>query len=264
MTKQAKKVKAAEAPKKLRQTKNQKQSQKTKKNIMLFGIRTKIFVCFLIPILFLIFVGVFSYQKAAQGLKDTFCESSQQTIKMAGEYIDVSNSFISAEALKYAFDSDLGKYLMGLYEIDPIERKKVISNISSDMRASQVANEFINNIFIVTNEDLQMFSTVGTNNKNGIYSSYDEEVMKFSKDGKRAPNWIDTHAVLDEYLGLKSSDYILSYEATPQTGKGYVVIDISASAIRKFLSGLDLGTGSILGFVTEGGREIICENLPEG
>ena len=264
MTKQAKKEKAVKISKQPKQTKKPKQSQRTNKNMMLFGIRTKIFVCFLIPILFLIFVGTFSYQKAAQGLKDTFCESSQQTIRMAGEYIDVSNSFISAEALKYAFDSDLGKYLMGIYEIDPIERKKVISSISSDMRASQVANEFISNIFIITNEELQMFSTVGTNNKKGIYSSYNEDVMSYSKDGKKAPNWIDTHAALDEYLGLNSSDYILSYETTPQTGKGYVVIDVSASAIRNFLSGLDLGTGSILGFVTESGREIISENLPEG
>lgn len=267
MTKQAKKMKEPKTQKQTKLTKAVKQPKQTKpgkKGMMLFGIRTKIFVCFVIPILFLVFVGLFSYQKAADGMNTTFRESSQQTIRMASDYIDVSNSFISAEALKYAFDSDLGKYLMGLYEVDPIERKSVISSINSDMRASQVANQFISNIFIVTNEELQMFSTVGTNDKKGIYTSYNEEVMSYSTDGKRAPSWLDTHNVLDETLGLKKNDYILSYETTPQTGKGYVIVDVSASAIRDFLSGLDMGTGSIMGFVTAGGREIICENLADG
>ena len=150
MTKQAKKQKAVKVPKQAGKPKhsgNTKHFQKKKTNMMLFGIRTKIFVCFLIPILFLIFVGTLSYQKAAEGMKDTFCESSQQTIRMAGEYIDVSNSFIGAEALKYAFDSSLGKYLMGLYEVDPIEKKKVVSSISSDMRASQPKRELESGLY---------------------------------------------------------------------------------------------------------------------
>ena len=79
-----------------------------KKKTVLFGIQAKIFLCFLVPILFLILVGYFSYRKAADGMYDTFCDSSQQTINMATQYIDVGNSFIEAEALKYAFDSDLG------------------------------------------------------------------------------------------------------------------------------------------------------------
>ncbi|MBO5524240.1 MAG: methyl-accepting chemotaxis protein [Roseburia sp.] len=264
MTREAQKNKNLKVQKQPKAAKAVKQKKQGKKSSMLFGIRTKIFACFVVPILFLIFVGFFSYEKAADGMNSTFRESSQQTIRMASDYIDVSNSFISAEALKYAFDSDLGKYLMGLYEVDPVERKAVISSISSDMRASQVANEFISNIFIVTKEDLQMFSTVGTNDKKGIYTAYDEEMMALSADGKKAPEWIDTHTVLDETFGLKKEDYILSYQTSPQTGKGYVVIDISSSAIRNFLSGLDMGEGSIMGFVTEGGREIICENLPEG
>lgn len=259
--KMAKTVKTARAAKTPKPVKEKKQG---KKGAMIFGLRTKIFACFVVPILFLIFVGLFSYNKAADGMNSTFRESSQQTIRMASDYIDVSNSFISAEALKYAFDSDLGKYLMGLYEVDPVERKAVISSMSSDMRASQVANQFISNIFVVTKEDLEMFSTVGSSGKKGIYTSYNEEMMAISADGKNAPNWIDGHTVLDETFELNRDDYIMAYQTSPQTGKGYVVIDISSSAIRNFLNGLDMGDGSIMGFVTAGGREIVCENLPEG
>ena len=64
------------------------QSTGTKKSV-LFSIRAKIFLCFLVPILFLILVGVFSYKKAAAGMYDTFRDSNEQTINMANQYIDV-------------------------------------------------------------------------------------------------------------------------------------------------------------------------------
>lgn len=39
---------------------------------------------------------------------------------------------------------------------------------------------------------------------------------------------------------------------------GYVVVDVSSSAVRDLLSGMDLGDGSIIGFVTDDGKEIAC------
>ena len=239
------------------------QSTGTKKSV-LFSIRAKIFLCFLVPILFLILVGVFSYKKAAAGMYDTFRDSNEQTINMANQYIDVSNSFIEAEALKYAFQTDLGKYMIGLYETDTTQRKSVINSVGSSIRASQAGNEFISNIHIVTIEDIQMLSTRAGGTAMGIYKEYKDEMLGYSDNGKKLPEWVDYHKTLDETLGLKQSDYIMAYQTTPQSGKGFIVIDIKASAIQQFLDSLDMGDGSIIGFVTQSGREIISEKLPDG
>ena len=231
---------------------------------VLFSIRAKIFLCFLVPILFLILVGVFSYKKAAAGMYDTFRDSNEQTINMANQYLDVSNSFIEAEALKYAFQSDLGKYMIGLYETDSTRKKSVINSVGSSIRASQAGNEFISNIHIVTIEDIQMLSTRAGGNVMGIYKEYKDEMLGYSDNGKKLPEWVDYHKTLDETLGLKQSDYIMAYQTTPQSGKGFIVIDVKASAIQQFLDSLDMGDGSIIGFVTQSGREIISEKLPDG
>ena len=231
---------------------------------VLFSIRAKIFLCFLVPILFLILVGVFSYKKAAAGMYDTFRDSNEQTINMANQYIDVSNSFIEAEALKYAFQSDLGKYMIGLYETDSTRKKSVINSVGSSIRASQAGNEFISTIHIVTIEDIQMLSTRAGGNVMGIYKEYKDEMLGYSDNGKKLPEWVDYHKTLDETLGLKQSDYIMAYQTTPQSGKGFIVIDVKASAIQQFLDSLDMGDGSIIGFVTQSGREIISEKLPDG
>ncbi len=238
--------------------------KKEQKKGVLFSIRAKIFLCFLVPILFLILVGVFSYKKAAAGMYDTFRDSNEQTINMANQYIDVSNSFIEAEALKYAFQSDLGKYMIGLYETDSTRKKSVINSVGSSIRASQAGNEFISNIHIVTIEDIQMLSTRAGGNVMGIYKEYKDEMLGYSDNGKKLPEWVDYHKTLDETLGLKQSDYIMAYQTTPQSGKGFIVIDVKASAIQQFLDSLDMGDGSIIGFVTQSGREIISEKLPDG
>lgn len=238
--------------------------KKEQKKGVLFSIRAKIFLCFLIPILFLILVGVFSYKKAAAGMYDTFRDSNEQTINMANQYIDVSNSFIEAEALKYAFQSDLGKYMIGLYETDSTRKKSVINSVGSSIRASQAGNEFISNIHIVTIEDIQMLSTRAGGNVMGIYKDYKNEMLGYSDNGKKIPEWVDYHNTLDDTLGLKQSDYIMAYQTTPQSGKGFIVIDVKASAIQQFLDSLDMGDGSIIGFVTQSGREIISEKLPDG
>ena len=238
--------------------------KKEQKKGVLFSIRAKIFLCFLVPILFLILVGVFSYKKAAAGMYDTFRDSNEQTINMANQYLDVSNSFIEAEALKYAFQSDLGKYMIGLYETDSTQKKSVINSVGSSIRASQAGNEFISNIHIVTIEDIQMLSTRAGGTAMGIYKEYKDEMLGYSDNEKKLPEWVDYHKTLDETLGLKQSDYIMAYQTTPQSGKGFIVIDIKASAIQEFLDSLDMGEGSIIGFVTKSGREIISEKLPEG
>ena len=256
-----KSVKKQRTKKALKRTKVQ--SMENKKGV-LFSIRAKIFLCFLVPILFLILVGVFSYKKAAAGMYDTFRDSNEQTINMANQYLDVSNSFFEAEALKYAFQSDLGKYMIGLYETDAVQRKTVINSVGSSIRASQAGNDFISNIHIVTEEDVQMLSTKAGGTVMGIYKDYKNEMLGYSDNGKKIPEWVDYHNTLDDTLGLKQSDYIMAYQTTPQSGKGFIVIDVKASAIQQFLDSLDMGDGSIIGFVTQSGREIISEKLPDG
>ena len=108
--KEPKQPKAPKAPKEPKQSKTPKQPKErnaavhSKQKFLLFGIRNKIILCFMVPILFMIIVGIAAYDRAASGMSDKFRESTQQTIKMAGEYVDMSCEFIEAEAMKYAFD----------------------------------------------------------------------------------------------------------------------------------------------------------------
>lgn len=238
----------------------QKKSEQKKEKFLLFSIRNKIVVCFLVPILFMILIGASAYRKSADGMSDKYMESTTQTISMATEYIDMSCTFIESEAIKYAFDSDLGKYFLGLYESDSIGKMSVMENTKSDMISAQVSNPFISNMYILTKENVAMLSTKSASNASGIFDPYIESQ---GTDKRQLKTWIDKHDLLDESFELTENDYILSCQMLSQNNNACIVIDVKPSAIREFLDGLDLGEGSILGFVTADGREILADNSAE-
>lgn len=225
------------------------------KKVLLFGIRNKIIVCFLVPIVFMILLGLISYQKAAGGMSNSFRESTMQTVTMVTEYIDMSSSFVAAEGFKYVVDSDLGKYFLGIYDSDANKKRTLIDQVKMRILASQVGNSYISNIYIIPSGETQMISTKSTT-QNGIYEDYINEMKGSDAVLKQ---WDDHHAALDEQLGIDPSEYILTYQAEAQSGKAVIVIDIKAETVREFLQELDLGDGSIVGFVTEGGREIAVQ-----
>jgi len=127
-----------------------KQKKDSNLKFGIFGLRSKIYLCFLVPIIFMIVVGVVSYRYAEQGLSDKYMESTQQTANMATDYLDVSCSGIKSEALQYAYDADLEKYFLGLIGKSAIEKANYYSDTRVKLMASQTADSFISNIHIVT------------------------------------------------------------------------------------------------------------------
>ncbi len=239
------------------QSKQQKQKRGSQQGkTVLFSIRSKIIVCFLVPIIFMVMLGIISYQKAAEGMSTSFRESTQETVDMASAYVDMTNSFIEAEALKYVVDSELGKYFIGVYGNDPVKETTLANQVKRQILASQVGNSFISNIYIITEETTPMISTK-SKSQNGIYEAY---MAEMAPDGNLA-DWDDHHDVLDEKLLVPKDSYILTCQRKAQTGKAVIVIDVKADAIRSFLQDMNLGDGSYVGFVTAGGREIAVQHL---
>lgn len=260
--KSAKQAKVVKQPKAVKQSRSVKAAKTGKaqagRRVGLFSIRNKIVVCFLIPIVFMIIIGATAYQRAADGMSDNYSESTGQTIQMAVEYIDVVNSFVQAEAVKYAFDDSLTKYYAGRYADDRASEVSVQDTAKSNIQASQSANSFISDIHIVTKSGINLLSTATSSKVDGVYEDYQASV---SDGGKGIVSWVDSHEVVDEALGVKSRKYIYAYQTTSQSSNACVIVDVKASAIEEFLSGLDLGDGSIVGFVTAGGTELVSGSV---
>ena len=244
---------------------NDDQPGKQKKQSMLFSIRNKIFVCFLVPIAFMIIVGVAAYQRSSEGMQEKFQESTEQTMKMLGEYVEMSNSFVETEALKYSMDAELNNWALGLLDDDMNAMADIVKLTKTNITSSQKSNDFISNIHIIPVAEKKVMTTragqTGTNDPQGFLEEYLADVPM---DGKKLVRWIDRHDVLDTNLELSQDDYIMSYQLLSNNKQYCVIVDISADYYKTFFEGIDLGKGSIVGLVTPNGRELLHEAIEEG
>lgn len=239
---------------------NQKKSGKSSK---LLSIRNKIVVCFLVPIVFMVIIGVSAYQKSAEGLSEKFTDSTLQTMRMATENLNMSCDFIRSEGLKYAYDDDLRKYFLGMFEDNPVDKLNFLTSTKSNLLSVQTSNPFISHMHIIPKKGVNLLSTKLSSGVDGFLDEYKEDVA--SGEGRRSiPQWIDSHPVLDEKVTETEKDYIMAFEMMSQSNNACVVIDIKPSAITDFMEEIDIGDGSIIGFVTPGGRELVVENVEEG
>lgn len=253
------KGKKASAEKKQKAPKQKKSGKSSK----LLSIRNKIVVCFLVPIVFMVIIGVSAYQKSAEGLSEKFTDSTLQTMRMATEYLEMSCDFIRSEGLKYAYDDDLRKYFLGMFEENPVDKLNFLTSTKSNLLSVQTSNPFISHMHIIPKKGVSLLSTKLSSGVDGFLDEYKEDVA--SGEGRRSiPQWIDSHSVLDEKVTETEKDYIMAFEMMSQSNNACVVIDIKPSAITDFMEEIDIGDGSIIGFVTPGGRELVVENVEEG
>ncbi len=234
-----------------------KKAGKGKKS-SLFSIRNKIAICFLVPILFMIVIGVTSYNKAEEGMKSNFRDSTIQTLNMAVEYVDMGCSFVESEGMKYYLDTGLNKYCMNICADE--EKKSITTSLNSSILSAKASNPFVGHIHLVSPSGVDMLSTK-VSAEDGMLEAHLEDV---SPEGGTPKRWIDKHSVLDPILTMGESEYIFSHQIMNQGNNCCIIIDVKPDAIQELLQGLDLGEGSIVGFVTAGGRELIYENLAEG
>ncbi len=244
--------------------KNRKPGKREKK-LRLSSLQNKIVVCFTVPIVFMILVGVIAYRKASTGMSQQFLDSTEQTMNMTVSYMDAINSFVEGEALKYAFDADLNRYFSGVYEKEgyAVDRKKLITSQKTNMLTSQSGNEFISNIHIIPSEELTLISTTNSETTKGFFAEYQQEVSE-RESGDRGRVWTDWHRALDSNMKLAEMRYIMAYQIQSKNNRAMIVVDIKQEPVKELLQDLILGEGSIAAFVTPNGREIITEYLEEG
>ena len=198
-----------------------------------------------------------------RGLSEKFTDTTLQTMRMATENLNMSCDFIRSEGLKYAYDDDLRKYFLGMFEDNPVDKLNFLTSTKSNLLSVQTSNPFISHMHIIPKKGVNLLSTTLSSGVDGFLDEYKEDVA--SGEGSRSmPQWIDSHPVLDEKVTETEKDYIMAFEMMSQSNNACVVIDIKPSAITDFMEEIDIGDGSIIGFVTPGGRELVVENVEEG
>ena len=234
---------------------------KTKKHNKLAwysGIVIRLIVSFMVPVLLIILLGIVSYQKASSAIIGSFKNSSIQAIKVTGDYIENGLDSISATALQYTENKNLSNYNAGKYQDDTRTQEAVRKEVTQSIKTKAVSDDFIENIHILS-ETMGVITTVD-NADNELYQKFIEsESGSKTKEKFSSVYWIGTSDLIDDRLSIEKSSYAIRLVQGFYNSKSCVVIDVSSKKIGEILDEVDFVKGSILGFITNDGRELIIE-----
>ena len=218
------------------------------------SIAVKLILSFMIPVTFVIAIGVASYQKASGSIINNYKASSLQAIKMTSEYMNFSFGVVESKGIQYITDSNIKKYFSGVNSITNAAKYK--SEIKDKLLAEQVSDDLIENIHILSDK-VAPLSTASKTEEN-MYSSFlaTEGGSKLSEKSD-AKYWIGSNEYLDNAMDLDPQKYAIRYVCGASVSGTCVIFDVSTSALAEILANLDFGEGSIVEFISEDGRELL-------
>ena len=229
------------------------------------NIKLQLLFGFAIPVIFVILVGVISYNKAEEGMIANYEIATQNTIDTEMEYLDFGFSLIRGDISQLKLDSELQGLVGGTYKLDKAKAASVLNKTSSTILIKQTLNQFINNIYIVPKSDQKVMSTTKktttreTNEEYGYFEEWSKtEEGKAIIDGQ-ITGWISSHPEIDKFSTYDPEEYILSYMTVFPNKAAVLVVDINKEKVRETLSSIDTTEGAIIAFVTAEGKEVVVK-----
>lgn len=224
------------------------------------GIYTKLFLIVLIPVVFMAAFGVVSYRKSADAIIKDYEKSTTDTLKAVSDYLSLGIDSVAGKSLEMIQSKSVRNYYdrakVGLK--DSKEENALSQPLAEEIIAVQGSNHFI--------QGVHMFGKIGLGASTASTPSGDIYTeFQASGEGKAILEseasylWVGEHPLIDERFGVKKEDYALSVIRKMVYENGYVVLDVSMAQITDMLSQFDYGKGSIFGFVTADGREILSD-----
>lgn len=237
-----------------------------KKLFNMRSIKFKLISAFLIPVIFIIILGIVSNKKASQGMIENYESTSRVSLDMMGEYFELGLTNISSKATQVATDEIVTRYYSKYYAKDPTEEAKQFSETGRKINAIGFGDKFISNIFVFANYG-NSISTISVYDEieAGFYDKFNasEDAVGIF-DTKESNIWKGSHPVIDDQFPDNPPDYCLTFMKKLNNSSfkqiGYIVIDVRNSFVTDILAKTNFGNGSITGLVTSDGKAVLNGN----
>ncbi len=221
------------------------------------SISVKLIISFMIPVCFVIIIGIISYGKASDALLKLSRESSLQSIAMTSEYLRFGMEAVEEMSSEYMADEEIRQFANGNYNNDIINYSNARKNINLALATKTSTNKFLYNIWILSEKTESVLSSSSTD-KSDLYPKFMESEEGSRLAGNlREGHWVGSDSAFDEQLGTGTEEYAVRYVRGFSTGNAVMLFDIKLATLQEIINNLDLGTENIIGFVTEDGREIL-------
>lgn len=258
--KKAKKAKA-EVGEDVKALKGRKQD--VKKIRMFSGIRFKITISFIVPVVLMIGMGVFSYERSAKALTENYESASKSTIDTTADYMNLVLETIRTMSYDIAVSTTAREYYGGAYSSDPYKESTIYNTLKNELDSRKIGNAYLRTIVFTANYGKDVTTALSSSMK-GIYNDFHELDIAKRVD-KEDVVWVGYHPEVDEYMetskyafGVIRKAYNTSYRQV-----GYLLVDVDYDKIAENISSVNMGENAVLALITPDGREISYRRLAD-
>ena len=173
---------------------------------------------------------------------------------------------VEATAIQYVNDDSISKYFMNIE--DALEANTTKKNITSSLTAKQVTDDFIENIYMISDK-VGSISTSNTNfskkdGEAGFYENFQTtDLGKYLKEHRTKSVWDGQDDYLDQNLESSKDEYSMRLIRNFVGVNAVLIIEVKKETINDILANLAFDKTGYLGIVTSDGREIIDNSQKE-
>lgn len=225
------------------------------KSTKIRSLRSKLIISFLIPVAFIVALGVFAYIQVSKAMITQYEQTASDTMKASSNYMNMVTKNVSQHVIRIISTSDYTTYFTNNHVSD-VEKNAAFRSVKVDLINSSVTVDALRSI-VVIGKDCNPISNVNVKSDKTYFDQYltSEEGKKYADDNNFQGEWLGYHKFADEVLGLKSSDYGIAYIRKSSQGKTYVFADIDRNFITSMLNDIYMD-GCYTGLVSGDGREV--------
>lgn len=234
-----------------------KEKQKDQQRfINMKGIKLKLITSFMLPVCFLIILGIVSYTKASNGIISNYEKSISQALTTTSDYFTFAFSSIQYDLTEYISDGEVTTYTKGAYNSTPVKKDEVSIATLKKFTKKVTSDSFISNIYIISKKADPIATSNSTNTE--LYQTFMEtEPGKLVLGNKNNFIWFGRQPELDEMFKTDSKKYAIRVSKHLTNAEACIIADINTSTVLDILHNLDSNNGSILGFITVEGTELL-------
>ena len=217
-------------------------------------LTTKLMVGFMVPIVFIVMLGIISYQRASDAIIKSYEESAGQTIKMMNDYVSYIINKEQKIYSKYLNDNDLINYLNGFLSDNNANKNVIKSQRQKELSDAKVADSVLKDIYLLTDESESLTTTI-TNEEEKLYSKYmDTPEGKTISEDAYSYYLFGNISAADEALGTDSSQYAFRLARKFYNANAVLMLDLDRKMIESILDQINISSNSYVGMIA--GNEI--------
>ena len=214
-----------------------------------------------ISIILIVILGTVCYLMASRAITMQYEGAVASASSSMETSLQLVCDSVSSKMVELYLSDDFNAYYDDKFGASGAEAVTYTTPIS-DMLINLKANMgYISDYYIIPQKGKMIVSNVKGLPEEFYDTCIDTETGKQLQAKRTKNTWVGTHAVLDSQLGKENQEYGLSFilHYVLNHNNGFLVVDISSNYIDDLLKVMLFGEGSISGYVTDDGREVLLE-----